>query len=247
MMKFRKVSSFRIAAWALLIFVAVVFFAYVFGWLDSEPARLGVELLTALLAAYFGASAAMIHQAEKDVDDRTDLDVAAINQMIFSLIVRRGWLKVIWREIAPLENSGSRHLELRSAITVEPRQQIHVDDLRGLLVSSAGNIVLRLAIEDLQFNSIVRYLQARDAMHEEFQRRVGQSSAEMNGVLTRDRITELGLWDLFARLKDVTDSIYEFVPAAIVEHERLIDDVRVVAGAKYSGRTFISVKWSEAE
>jgi hypothetical protein len=246
-MKLRKVSSFRVAAWALLIFIAAVFLAYALGWLESESAKLGVELLTALLAAYFGASAAMIHQSEKDVEDRADSDVAAINQMIFSLVVRRGWLKVIWREIASLENSSSRHLELRSAITVQPRQEIQVSDLRGLLISSEGNIVLRLAIEDLQFNSIVKYLQARDSMHEEFQRKVGQSNTEMSGVLTRDRITELGLWDLFARLKDVTDSIYKFVPEAIAEHEKLIDDVRVVARGRYPGRTFISVKWSEPE
>jgi|GEM_PF-4957456 len=239
-----KFSGFRIAAWVATILIFVLFILTARGLIDSSLAQLGAGIFGGLIAAYFGAVAAISHQAERERKKAEIDEVNSINQAIFFLGVRKGWLSTVWKDMDELKGDHSRHLMLAPSILVEPTDSFQLRDVQSLLADKRANVVLKLAVEDLQFRSIVSTLKYRDSAHENLQALLGRAGMTPDDLLTENVLKKIGAWDLCIRIKDATDAMYEMVPVAIDEHKKLIDEVRAAAINQYPGRGFIKFNYS---
>ena len=240
----RKKSQWPQLLIALAIAVvglSAIFFLRYVGVISVEEANLIATMFGGLAAAYLGASAAILFQQQKENEDRISAEVESINSTIFALIRRTLWLRSIKEDaIDPLRESRSRHLDLLPFISPPPNVSLKLEKLNELLVSGTATLLLNLAQEDTEFDSITELIRSRNEIHYEFQEKLSRIDLKMREALTYQKMVEVGLERSVVQLTSATDQLISLVDAALDSHIELAEKLRRAAKIRHPDKAFIA-------
>ena len=172
------------------------------------------DFLNQAVAAGFGAWAAFQLEARRQQRKLASEHAAAIREGLFALISYRNYLiHLNRRTLVPHIEHPQRHLTVPFVAIPFPYRPVRLEALGFLLGTEDAKILSDLDEAELQFQTVVGVLAARNNLHLELQSRLeGAQPGKKEGTL--DDIDAAAGPFLVAHLKGVTDSLYDMADAA---------------------------------
>lgn len=211
------------------------------GVVANEDANIIATMFGALAAAYLGASAAILYQQKKDDSIKIKEEVDSINGTTFTLIRRILWLRMVKEgTIDPFRNTPFRHLDIRPFVGSAPNASLGLEKLNGLLSSGAATVILRLAQEDVAFDSIVNLIRDRNRIHFEFQEQLERAGLRQGDRITHQQLVEKGLERFVLQLVSATDQLVALIDEALSSHLALVDILKRTAMAMHPSMSILA-------
>ena len=191
-----------------------------------------LALVTAAAAwpvAYFAAKYAFRLQVDREKRKEDDETVSNANKAILRLIeARRNILAYAKRLESPHVTSRNQHFAVVPAASPIDPLVLNLDSLVFILGSKDPNILFALSSAAAEINSTIEFINNRDQMHAEFQRRTGDQFFGTDEVIDI-RAVEAAAGPFLTRvLRQMTADMIEHIPDAVKASEESIERLRSV-------------------
>ena len=191
-----------------------------------------LALVTAAAAwpvAYFAAKYAFKLQVDREKRKEDDDTVASANRAILRLIeARRNILAYAERLRSPHLTPRNQHFAVVPAASPVESLAVNLDSLVFILGSKDPNVLYALSSDIAEINSTIEFINSRDQLHSEFQRRTGDQFFGRDEEIDI-RAVEAAAGPFLTRvLRQMTEDMIEHIPEAIKASEGSIERLRAV-------------------
>ncbi|HEY4099868.1 MAG TPA: hypothetical protein VGM20_03205 [Gemmatimonadales bacterium] len=201
----------------------------------NEWVQLGLGAIGAGSGTAFGAWAAFrIERADKRAREHVARG-EALRRCMFVLLARRTVLMNISRQhLSHFADHPLRHITLQPFFVAGDELPLELDALLFIFDSAEANLLNRLQVHSRRYRTILWAIEFRNRVHlegQEIAAQLASATGETEG--TAEQFRMLVGPHRWAQLKDLTDSIYESVTAAIEEIDSDYRAVEAVAVAMF--------------
>ena len=196
-----------------------------------------LALVTAAAAwptAYFAAKYAFRLQVDREKRKEDEETVANANRAILRLIeARRNILAYAERLKASHVTPRNQHFAVVPAASPVEPLSVNLDSLVFILGSDNPNLLYDLSSAIAEINSTIEFINSRDRMHSEFQRKAGDQFFGQNATIDIREVEAVAGPYLTTLLKQMTADMIEHIPNAISSAVHSIDHLRKITKAMY--------------
>ena len=205
-----------------------------------------LALVTAAAAwpvAYFAAKYAFRLQVDREKRKEVDETVASANKAILRLIeARRNILAYAERLESPYLTPRNQHFAVVPAASPIEPLSLNLDSLVFILGSKDPNMLYALSSAVAEINSTIEFINSRDKMHTEFQRRTGDQFFGTDEVIDI-RAVEAAAGPFLTRvLRQMTSDMIEHIPQAVKAAEASVEHLRAVTKEMFPTHKVVFLK-----
>ena len=205
-----------------------------------------LALVTAAAAwpvAYFAAKYAFRLQVDREKRKEDDETVGNANKAILRFIeARRNILAYAERLESPYLTPRNQHFAVVPAASPVEPLSLNLDSLVFILGSKDPNLLYELSSAIAEINSTIEFINSRDQMHAEFQRRTGDQFFGTDEVIDIRTVEAAAGPYLTRLLKQMTSDMTQHIPQAVLAAEKSIESLRDVTKELFPSHKVVYLK-----
>ena len=214
--------------------------------IDSTEVQAVVSVIGGLLAAYFGAAAAIRFQRSIEAGRKQEELVGFVNQTIFLIADRVNFLWAIKKQgLVPYLDDSLRHIKILPLILPYPEEKMKKESMVAALGLENASLVQQLGMLETEFFAIIEVIDRRNKIHQEMQSRLAAAGIRQPYQGPRKGFDAAAGYEIITQLESLTDQLFIAVDDYLSSSKEDVQRLRVAGKARFPNSVILNTRMPE--